>query len=56
LEAQSGLAWVAFVPPIESARAAVAASFAFLHNTDALIIDNRENHGGDPHTVAWTEH
>jgi hypothetical protein len=30
----------------------VAAAFAFLHNTDALIIDNRGNGGGDPNTVA----
>ncbi|MEO8178396.1 MAG: S41 family peptidase [Deltaproteobacteria bacterium] len=30
---------------------AIAAAFAFLHYTDALIIDNRENYGGDPHTA-----
>jgi hypothetical protein len=40
------------VPPIQSAHDAVAAAFAFLHNTDALIIDDRENGGGDPNTVA----
>jgi hypothetical protein len=28
------------------------AAFAFLHGTDALIIDNRGNGGGDPNTVA----
>ena len=53
LDGNVGYMRVNGVPPIESARAAVAASFAFLHNTDALIIDNRENHGGDPNTVAW---
>lgn len=30
---------------------AVAAAFEFLHYTDALIIDNRANGGGDPRTV-----
>jgi retinol-binding protein 3 len=30
---------------------AIAAAFAFLHHTDALIIDNRANTGGDPRTV-----
>jgi hypothetical protein len=40
------------VPPIAAARDAVGAAFAFVHGTDALIIDDRENHGGDPNTVA----
>jgi retinol-binding protein 3 len=40
------------VPPLKSAQGAVAAAFAFLHRTDALIIDARANLGGDPHTVA----
>ena len=40
------------VLPLELARGAVAAAFAFVHNTDALIIDNRFNGGGDPSTVA----
>jgi retinol-binding protein 3 len=34
-----------------AAEEAIAAAFAFLHHTDALIIDNRENHGGDPRTA-----
>jgi len=40
------------VPPYDLAKDAVAAAFAFLRNTDALIIDNRGNGGGDPATVA----
>ena len=40
------------VLPLELARGAVTAAFAFVHNTDALIIDNRFNGGGDPNTVA----
>jgi len=31
------------VPPVEVARPAIVAAFAFLHNTDALIIDDRGN-------------
>jgi hypothetical protein len=53
LEGNVGYMRVNGVPTLESARTAIAASFAFLHNTDALIIDNRGNIGGDPHTVAW---
>lgn len=40
------------VPEIDAARPAIAAAFAFLHNTDALVIDDRTNGGGDPNTVA----
>jgi hypothetical protein len=40
------------VPPYDIAKDAVAAAFKFLQNTDALIIDNRGNGGGDPSTVA----
>ena len=39
-------------PELEVAQDAIAAAFAFLHHTDALIIDLRTNGGGDPHTVA----
>jgi C-terminal processing protease CtpA/Prc len=52
LDGSVGYIRVNGVPPIEAARSAVAAAFAFLHNTDALIIDNRGNGGGDPNTVA----
>ena len=52
LEGNVGYMRVNGVPPVESAGGPMAAAFAFLQNTDALIIDNRENHGGDPHTVA----
>jgi retinol-binding protein 3 len=40
------------VLPIDLAHNAVAAAFAFVHDSDALIIDNRDNGGGDPKTVA----
>ncbi len=40
------------VPTLDYARDAIGAAFAFLHRTDALIIDARNNHGGDPDTVA----
>ncbi len=33
---------------------AIAKEFAKVANTDALLIDNRENGGGDPHTVLQT--
>lgn len=39
------------LPPLDSAAAAISGAFALLRNTDALIIDNRGNHGGDPATV-----
>jgi hypothetical protein len=41
------------VPALEQARGAVAAAFAALQQTDALILDCRDNGGGDPRTVAW---
>lgn len=39
------------VPMVEVSRDDIAAAFAFLHETAALILDNRRNRGGDPHTV-----
>lgn len=38
---------------VPMANAAIDAAFAFLHRTDALIIDLRGNGGGDPETVAY---
>jgi retinol-binding protein 3 len=52
LEGNVGYMRVDGVPPLEAAHDAVAAAFAFVHDTDALIIDDRGNHGGDPRTVA----
>ena len=52
LDGNVGYMRVNGVPTLEGARPAVTAAFAFLHDTDALIIDNRGNYGGDPHTVA----
>ena len=40
------------VPPVDMARPGIEAAFAQLLHTNALIIDNRNNHGGDPNTVA----
>ena len=40
------------VPDPELARGAIAAAFAFLKNTDALILDLRGNSGGWPETCA----
>lgn len=52
LDGNVGYMRVNGVPPVEAASSAVAAAFAFVRNTDALIIDDRGNGGGDPHTVA----
>jgi len=52
LDGNVGYIAVNGVPPVAAARDAVAAAFAFVHGTDALIIDDRQNHGGDPRTVA----
>lgn len=41
-----------FAPPELAAKTAAAAMY-FLSNTDALIIDLRDNHGGDPAMVAF---
>lgn len=40
-------------PPLSLSGDDIAAAFALLHNTDALIIDGRGNGGGDPQTVAF---
>jgi hypothetical protein len=40
------------VPDLEFASDAIAAAFAFLGNTDALILDLRGNGGGSPETCA----
>lgn len=53
LEGNVGYMRVNGVPPVDAARPAIAAAIAFLHNTDALIIDDRGNGGGDPNTVAF---
>jgi retinol-binding protein 3 len=52
LDGNVGYMRVNGVPALEAARDSVVAAFAFLHRTDALIIDNRGNGGGDPNTVA----
>ena len=41
------------VPPFPLARGAIDAAFAFLRDTDGLILDCRGNGGGDPNTVAY---
>jgi len=52
LDGNVGYIRVNGVPPVDIARRAVTAAFAFVHETDAMIIDNRGNGGGDPNTVA----
>ncbi len=52
LDGNVGYMRVNAVPSLEPARTAVESAFAFLQNTDALIIDCRGNGGGDPNTVA----
>ena len=52
LQGNIGYMQVNGVPPYDLAKEAVAAAFTFLRNTDALIIDNRGNGGGDPRTVS----
>lgn len=39
--------------PLEGSGPLIAAAMEFVSNTDALIIDLRENHGGSPVTVAF---
>ncbi len=41
------------VPPLPLAQSPIDAAFAFLRHTDALILDCRNNNGGDPNTVAY---
>jgi hypothetical protein len=53
LEGNIGYLEVNGEAPLEAAKDTIAAAFAFLHNTDALIIDARGNGGGDPLTVAF---
>jgi hypothetical protein len=53
LDGNIGYLVVNGVPALEFSKAAIAAAFAFLHNTDALIIDLRGNGGGSPGTVAF---
>jgi retinol-binding protein 3 len=46
------LAFRGFFPPDAGAAQTVAAAFDFVAHTDALVIDLRQNGGGDPHMVA----
>ena len=55
LDGNVGYMRVNGAPTLEGSRAAITAAFAFLHNTEALIIDNRGNGGGDPNTATFYE-
>lgn len=44
-----------FVDDIEAAKPTIKAALTFVKNADALIIDLRENMGGDPKMVSQTE-
>jgi hypothetical protein len=50
-----GIGYVKFdgFPEASVCRSTVARVMASLNGSDALIFDLRENHGGDPHMVAW---
>jgi hypothetical protein len=52
LEGNVGYLQLVAMAPLPFARAAIGRAFAFLKSTDALIIDNRTNGGGDARTVA----
>ncbi len=49
------LAFNLFVPDIEGAKATIKAALQFVINTNALIIDLRENMGGSPEMVSQFE-
>jgi hypothetical protein len=53
LEGNIGYMEVNGEAPLDAAKDPIAAAFAFLRNTNALIIDARGNAGGDPQTVAF---
>lgn len=53
LDGNVGYMRINAVPPFDVSKDAISAAFAFLKNTDAMILDNRGNGGGDPKTVAW---
>lgn len=53
LEGNVGYLDVTLFPPLELAKPTYDAAMAFLAHTDALIIDARRHHGGDPATVAY---
>ena len=50
-----GIGYVKFdgFPEASICRSTVARVMTSLNGSDALIFDLRENHGGDPHMVAW---
>ena len=55
LDGNIGYMAVNAMPPSEAARQAVAAAFALLRDTDALVIDLRGNAGGSPEMVGLIE-
>ncbi len=42
-----------FVEPTDAAKATVKAAFGFLRHTNALVLDLRDNRGGDPEMVQY---
>jgi hypothetical protein len=48
-----GLLDLRFFAPVEFSAPTITAAMAFLASTDALILDVRQNDGGDPDTIAF---
>jgi hypothetical protein len=48
-----GLLDLRFFAPVEFSASTIAAAMALLSSTEALIIDLRQNDGGDPETIAF---
>jgi hypothetical protein len=48
-----GLLDLRFFAPVEFSAPTITAAMAFLSSTDALILDVRQNDGGDPDTIAF---
>ncbi len=55
LDGNIGYLRVNGLPFVEGARPAITTAFAFVHNTDALILDLRGNGGGDANTASLYE-
>jgi len=53
LEGNVGYVDIRWFPPIEAARPTASAAMKFVSNADALIVDLRQNGGGNPSTIQY---